>query len=135
MSRVTDGASRPASASSPATDSTIASDRRAMKLLRGRKGRASGARLGSEADWRRRVATVAGGVLLGLAAIAFADLADLAQRLFRDYLPHIGRFVLVTTPAIFMLVGWTTRRWFSAAAGSGIPQVIAASRRSESAAT
>lgn len=77
---------------------------------------------------RRRVATGLGAVLLSIAAIAFAAAGDVAQRLFgtavaaRPYLP------LFLTPAVFAAVAWATRRWVSAAAGSGIPQVIAASR-------
>jgi H+/Cl- antiporter ClcA len=76
---------------------------------------------------RRRAASVLGAVLLSLAAIAFAAAGDIAQHLFlslatRPWLP------LILTPAVFAGVIAATRRFVPSAAGSGIPQVIAASR-------
>lgn len=83
----------------------------------------------SESEWRRRVATLVGGVLLGLAALLFARVADAAQALFRSHAGRLGFWTLVYIPAVFALVAWITGRWFSAARGSGIPQVIAAAGR------
>ena len=74
-----------------------------------------------------RLAAVVGAVALGLAAIAFARLGDLAQQAFArlvaaaPYAPFIG------TPAVFAGIVYLTRRTFPAARGSGIPQVMAAS--------
>jgi H+/Cl- antiporter ClcA len=87
----------------------------------------------SSAGWRRRPATVVGAILLGIAAVLFARLSDAAQALFRGHAPSLGCWALLYVPAIFALVAWVTRRWFPDARGSGIPQVIAAAGRPDSA--
>ncbi|WP_220636819.1 chloride channel protein [Georgfuchsia toluolica] len=67
-------------------------------------------------------------MLAGLAVVAFAKLADIALTVFftltssRPWLPFL------LTPAIGMVVVWLTRRFVPGAQGSGIPQVIAATR-------
>ncbi|MGE3692688.1 MAG: chloride channel protein [Novosphingobium sp.] len=76
---------------------------------------------------RQRVAMLFGAVLLGLVAIAFARLSDLAQLAFQRMSTAYTYAPLVVTPAIFALAAWATRRFFPGTAGSGIPQVIAAS--------
>jgi H+/Cl- antiporter ClcA len=78
--------------------------------------------------FRRRIATGIGAVLLGLFAIAFAKMGDLAQRIFLqvDNLWPYG--ALLMTPAVFAGVIYLTNRLAPEARGSGIPQVIAASR-------
>ena len=78
--------------------------------------------------FRRRIATGAGAVLLGLLAIAFAKLGDLAQHLFHQFSTAWPYGALLLTPAIFAGTVYLTKRWASEARGSGIPQVIAASR-------
>ncbi|MBB6290557.1 H+/Cl- antiporter ClcA [Pseudomonas sp. SJZ073] len=66
--------------------------------------------------------------LAGLLVVMFARLADLAlmqfaqQAVARPWLPFIY------TPLIGMFVVWMTSRFFTGAQGSGIPQVIAATR-------
>jgi H+/Cl- antiporter ClcA len=80
----------------------------------------------NESEWRRRTATLGGGILLALSALLFARLSDAAQALFRGHAPALGLWALLYVPAVFALVAWITRRWFAAARGSGIPQVIAA---------
>ncbi|WP_448663260.1 chloride channel protein [Sphingomonas sp. CJ20] len=77
---------------------------------------------------RRRIATGVGAVLLGLVALAFAALGDQAQRAFAALVARWPYAPLLLTPALFAGVAWVTRRWFAPARGSGIPQVIAASR-------
>lgn len=77
---------------------------------------------------RRRVATVAGAVLLGLAALVFAKLGDLTQRLFAATVGTRPLTALLVTPLLFALVVHATLRWVPGARGSGIPQVIAAAR-------
>lgn len=74
---------------------------------------------------RRRIATVAGAVLLALVALAFAQVGDLAQRAFARLVSAWPYAPLILTPAVFGGVAWTTRRWSPYARGSGIPQVIA----------
>lgn len=79
-------------------------------------------------DWRRRVATLMGAVAIGVVALAFARAGDLALRLFdRTVSGHTWLPVLIT-PAIFVLCAWLTRTFVPDAAGSGIPQVVAAVR-------
>jgi len=76
----------------------------------------------------RRLATATGAVLLGLAALAFAKLGDLSQSVFAQLVTALPYAPLFVTPAIFALVVYATARFAPEARGSGIPQVIAASR-------
>lgn len=82
---------------------------------------------------RRRLATGIGAVLLGLVALAFAKLGDLSQRSFAHLASEYWWLPLFLTPLLFGAVAMITRRWFATARGSGIPQVIAATRDPESA--
>lgn len=75
---------------------------------------------------RARVAAVVGAVMLSLVAIAFTRCGDLAQHLFLAFDGNHRDFTLIMTPCVFAGVVYATRRWFSAARGSGIPQVMAA---------
>ncbi|MFZ5792909.1 MAG: chloride channel protein [Sphingomonas sp.] len=77
---------------------------------------------------RRRLATGVGAVLLGLVALAFAAISDRAQGAFATLIAHWPYAPLLLTPALFAAVVWVTRRNAPYARGSGIPQVIAASR-------
>ena len=77
---------------------------------------------------RRRIATGLGALVLGLAALAFATLGDLAQSLFTGIDATLTYLPLVLTPALFEFVVYATLRWTPEARGSGIPQVIAAAR-------
>lgn len=77
---------------------------------------------------RSRACTGSGAVLLGLAALGFAKLGDLAQQLFAGIDARLPLFPLLLTPALFATVVYVTLRWLPAARGSGIPQVIAATR-------
>ena len=76
--------------------------------------------------WRQRLAFWVGALLVGLVALAFAWLADEAYALFQRMLGVASWLPLLITPAGFALLAWLTRRWFTEAKGSGIPQVIAA---------
>ena len=80
---------------------------------------------------RRRAATLLGAVLIGLVALAFASISDQAQRLFSTGASVLGPWLIVITPAGFMLLVYLTRRLMPEARGSGIPQVIAAARLSQ----
>ncbi|WP_228275144.1 chloride channel protein [Stakelama tenebrarum] len=82
---------------------------------------------------RRRIATVAGAILLGIVALIFAEVADSAHDLFLSLAGSWPWLPVVLTPAIFAAVVYATRRWAEEAAGSGIPQVIAAGRTSDKA--
>jgi len=77
---------------------------------------------------RRRMATVVGAILIGLVALLFASVSDLAQHLFATVAGRAGLLPLLLTPAGFALLVWLTRRYVPDARGSGIPQVIAAAQ-------
>jgi H+/Cl- antiporter ClcA len=77
---------------------------------------------------RRRIATGLGAISLGLVAIAFAWLGDEAQRIFTDFQAQFPYAPLVLTPLVFAAVSWITGRHAPDARGSGIPQVIAATK-------
>ncbi len=74
-----------------------------------------------------RLAAVVGAVALGLAAIAFARIGDLAQQAFLRLVAAAPFAPFVVTPLTFAGIVYLTRRAFPAARGSGIPQVMAAS--------
>jgi H+/Cl- antiporter ClcA len=78
------------------------------------------------AQWKRRVALWAGGILVGIAAIVFARASDLAYAGFR-YLLGVSQWLpLLITPVTFAFLAWLTNGALRATRGSGIPQVIAA---------
>ncbi|QUT08027.1 chloride channel protein [Sphingobium phenoxybenzoativorans] len=78
--------------------------------------------------WRRRVAILAGAILTGLVALLFAHLSDLAGETFLHIVARWWWAPLVASPLGFAGIVWLTRQLAPAAAGSGIPQVMAASR-------
>lgn len=84
-------------------------------------------RFGS-ARWRTRLTLWSAAICAGLMVVGFAKLAESALRLFffaaneHDWLP----FVLA--PTIGMTTVWATQKYFPGSQGSGIPQVIAATR-------
>ncbi len=80
---------------------------------------------------KRRLATFAGAVVIGLVAIAFAWTGDRAQHIFRSFQLRFEYAPLVLTPIGFAAAIAITRRWAPGAKGSGIPQVMAAGRRPE----
>jgi H+/Cl- antiporter ClcA len=81
--------------------------------------------------WKSRLAAGLGAVALGVTALAFAQLADLAQHLFRRLITAAPLAPLALTPLAFMLIVWVTRHWAPQAKGSGIPQIIAAGEAPE----
>lgn len=76
--------------------------------------------------FRRRLALIGGAVVVGLVALSFAHMADLAGEAFADSVKRYPYAPLVATPLGFALIVWLTRSYAPNAAGSGIPQVIAA---------
>jgi H+/Cl- antiporter ClcA len=92
--------------------------------LRNRMGVSSG-RLQARRVWRTAVLiTVA--VLGGLAAAGFAKLCDAAMAAHVRLYARWPLATLLLLPLGFGLVTWMTRKFAPEAAGSGIPQVIAA---------
>ena len=78
--------------------------------------------------WRIRVTLWFFAALAGLMVAGFALLANAALALFFAMESRAPWAVLVLTPAVGMLTVWLTLRYCAGAQGSGIPQVIAATR-------
>lgn len=79
-------------------------------------------------DWRiwltRALIMTAAGVA-GLTTVGFTWLGEQALGLFMAGFRHAPWAALVWTPLSVAAIAWITRRYFSGAAGSGIPQVMA----------
>ena len=82
----------------------------------------------SSLRWRTRVKLWVAALSAGLMVVAFAKLADFALALFVLLSAHRSWVPLILTPSVGMLTVWLTRRFFAGAEGSGIPQVIAATK-------
>lgn len=76
--------------------------------------------------WRDRFLIWVGAVVTGLAVVGFVKLTDYANTTFAAIYAAYGWLPLLLTPAGGALVVWLTQRYAAGAAGSGIPQVIAA---------
>jgi len=81
------------------------------------------------ADWRQwaaRVVVLAAAVAAGLVVVGFTWLSAEALAAFESVRRAHAWVPLLWTPAITALLAWLTVRFFPGAAGSGIPQVMAA---------
>jgi H+/Cl- antiporter ClcA len=78
--------------------------------------------------WRTRVTLWAAATIAGLLVVMFARLADMALAQFAQQTADRPWLPFIYTPLVGMLVVWLTTRFFVGAQGSGIPQVIAATR-------
>jgi H+/Cl- antiporter ClcA len=78
--------------------------------------------------WRTRATLWTAATLAGLLVVMFARLADLALAQFAVHTAARPWLPFIYTPLIGMLVVWLTQRFFVGSQGSGIPQVIAATR-------
>ena len=65
---------------------------------------------------------------VGLAAVGFAGLADVAQTALRRLIGVLPWCPWLLAPIGFFAIAWVTRRYFRGAEGSGIPQTIFALR-------
>lgn len=92
----------------------------------GRLRRLADSDLFSPVQWRRRVLFWSGAVIVGLAAVGFAQAADYAFGLFHRMVEHSRWWAFVVTPATFALLAWLTSGVLKPTRGSGIPQAIAA---------
>jgi H+/Cl- antiporter ClcA len=79
-------------------------------------------------EWRRRLAMLVSALLIGGLAVLFARAADVAQRQFARLVAEEPYIPLLLTPLLFVAIAALTRSLAPASRGSGIPQVIAASR-------
>jgi len=78
--------------------------------------------------WKARVLLWAAGVAVGVAAVAFARLADLALLGLDKILSFSMWWPWLAAPLGFAGIAYLTRRFFRGAEGSGIPQTIFALR-------
>lgn len=78
--------------------------------------------------WRTRVTLWTAATVAGLLVVMFARLADMALSQFALHSAERPWLPFIYTPLIGMFVVWMTTRFFVGAQGSGIPQVIAATR-------
>jgi H+/Cl- antiporter ClcA len=78
--------------------------------------------------WKQRLILWTAAIGVGIAAVLFAKLADLAQWALRKVLERSEFSICVLAPLGFCGIAWLTRRYFRGAEGSGIPQTIFALR-------
>jgi H+/Cl- antiporter ClcA len=76
--------------------------------------------------WLDRTVVLAYAVAAGLFVVAFTWLSETAFEAFKHLYGHTPWAVLIWTPCLTALIVWCTRRYAPGAAGSGIPQVMAA---------
>ena len=76
--------------------------------------------------WATRVVVLAFASLAGLTVVAFTLLSDLALKSFHSMHSALWWAPLLLTPICTAGIVWCTRRFAPGAAGSGIPQVMAA---------
>jgi len=79
-------------------------------------------------QWRRRALYIVGGLCVGAAAVGMAYFADLTQAAFRAVIQHYPYAPFLVSPLGFAFCAWLARNYFPGSQGSGIPQVIAATR-------
>ena len=82
-------------------------------------------------DWKRRLVFWSGAFSVGLVAILFAIVCEQANTQFHKLLVISPYLPLLITPLGFAMVVFITRKYFSGAQGSGIPQTIASLDRRE----
>ena len=78
--------------------------------------------------WQMRAVLWVAAGAAGLAVVGFATLAERALALFDLLYKHWWWSPFLLAPGLGMLVVWATKRHVPGAAGSGIPQVVAATR-------
>ncbi|HET8731786.1 MAG TPA: chloride channel protein [Moraxellaceae bacterium] len=84
------------------------------------------ARLAHWRRWQGRVVLALGAIALAVAILVFSSLVDAGTERFITLRVAMPWLPLLLTPAGGVLVVYLTRRFFPGAAGSGIPQTIAA---------
>src|SRR3984957_20263178 len=86
------------------------------------------ATLWSIRHWKSRLLLWGAAAAVGLAAVGFAGLADVAQTALRRLIGVASWCPWLLAPIGFFAIAWVTRRYFRGAEGSGIPQTIFALR-------
>jgi H+/Cl- antiporter ClcA len=78
--------------------------------------------------WRARLVLWSAAVAVGVVAVLFAKMADVAQLGLRRLLVISPWWPWLLAPPGFFGIAWLTRRYFHGAEGSGIPQTIFAAK-------
>ena len=81
---------------------------------------------------RQYIVLLIGGVIIALITLMFTKASNAAFSVFLRITSHSIYWALILTPCIFGLLAWITTRGLESTRGSGIPQVIAGLRGSES---
>lgn len=76
--------------------------------------------------WRTNIVFWGGAILVGLVAAIFAIVAEQGDFMFRKIIAYNAYLPFIVTPAGFLLTVYITRKVFSGAEGSGIPQALIA---------
>lgn len=76
--------------------------------------------------WRGRLIVLTAAATAGLVIVLFTKATEHAITLFFTLQKTMWWLPLILTPVAGMFIVWVTNRWFVGAAGSGIPQTIAA---------
>ena len=82
----------------------------------------------SRLRWRTRATLWIAALFSGLVVVMFAKLAEMSLGAFESMAHGRAWLPLFLAPSVGMVTVWLTRRYFQGAQGSGIPQVIAATR-------
>jgi H+/Cl- antiporter ClcA len=82
----------------------------------------------SARHWKSRLVMWTAAAAVGVAAVGFAKIADLAQFGLRKMIGFSAAAPWLLAPGGFAVIAWLTRRYFRGAEGSGIPQTIFAQR-------
>ncbi|HEY4341585.1 MAG TPA: hypothetical protein VGM97_16685 [Steroidobacteraceae bacterium] len=84
----------------------------------------AGGKILSFQQWKGRIVLWTAAVVIGIAAVLFAEPADVAQNAFRWIVGKASWSPWLIVPLGFALISWLTKRFFRGAEGSGIPQTI-----------
>ncbi|MFL6694454.1 MAG: chloride channel protein, partial [Ramlibacter sp.] len=82
--------------------------------------------LANSREWAGRAIVLAYAALAGASVVTFTWLSDRALHAFGLLAAAYPLMPLAWTPLLCVLLAWITQRWLPGAAGSGIPQVMAA---------
>ncbi len=74
--------------------------------------------------WKTRLIFWGGAVLVGIVAAVFALLGEKGDHFYRNLYAENPWLSFIITPAGLMLIVWLTRKFFTGAEGSGIPQTL-----------
>lgn len=75
--------------------------------------------------WRIRLTLWAGALILGLFSLLLIAGSEYLDRMFTGFARRYPLLPLLITPAGFIIIVWTVKRYFPGSEGGGVPQTIA----------